>query len=225
MRVFNNVIGFSSHEACLARPLQWLWVRPRTRPIWRMGWTKLATWSRRLSQCRPSPVSTLLLAGWGRPVTVLSKPIKPSQSKAAPERRCAARCCMRVYWQYPSALQVWTLHDARARNMASNRRFQLTATIDRQADSHCRRSNHPIHPYPPQHLSQPLLGQFVLSFRLKIACIMAFVQLLSGIAYRAVDHPAALDGRSRGNRFGPADDMNILMPRQKLACTVLCPLR
>jgi len=57
------------------------WARPRTRPMWRMGWTKLATWSRRLSQCRPSPVSTLLLAGWGRPAldsigASQTKPIK-----------------------------------------------------------------------------------------------------------------------------------------------------
>src|SRR5689334_1355543 len=62
--------------------------------MWRMGWTKLATWSRRLSQCRPSPVSTLLLAGWGRPIWVLSEQGKPSQSKAAVEVGCAMARCM-----------------------------------------------------------------------------------------------------------------------------------
>jgi len=74
-------------------------VRPRTRPMWRIGWTKLATWSRPLSQCRPSPVSTLLLAGWGRPIRVLSEHVQASQSKAAAQRRCAAACCMQeVQW-------------------------------------------------------------------------------------------------------------------------------
>src|SRR5215831_14970417 len=64
MRVFNDVLGLLGHEALLRKKS---WVRPRTRPMRRMGRTKLATWSRQLSQCRPSPVSTLLLAGWGRP--------------------------------------------------------------------------------------------------------------------------------------------------------------
>src|SRR6185295_11831674 len=51
------------------------------------------------------------------------------------------------------------------------------------------------------------------------------VQLLGGVANRTVDHPAALDGRPFGYRSCPADDMSILMPLQKLARTVLCPLR
>lgn len=70
-----------------------------------------------------------------------------------------------------------------------------------------------------------LLGQFVLRLRVEVAPIMAFVQLLSKIAYGAVDHPAPLNGGPLGNRLCPADDMNVLLPLQELTRTVLCALR
>src|SRR5215475_8249625 len=72
-------------------------------------------------------------------------------------------------------------------------------------------------PPPPANL----LAQFVLCFRVEVACIMALVQLLSGIADGAVDHPAALNCRPLGNGSCPADDVNIFLSLQELACTVL----
>src|SRR5262249_46624282 len=66
MRVLNDVLGLFDHDALRTVP-QKLWARPRPQPLCRTARTKLAAWSRQLSQCRRSPVSTLLLAGWGRP--------------------------------------------------------------------------------------------------------------------------------------------------------------
>jgi len=49
--------------------------------------------------------------------------------------------------------------------------------------------------------SQLLLDKFALRFRIEVACSMAFVQLLSGITYGAIDHPASLDCASLGNHL------------------------
>ena len=43
----------------------------------------------------------------------------------------------------------------------------------------------------PVHIM--LRCQFVLRLRIEVACSLAFVQLLSRIAYSAIDHPTALN--------------------------------
>jgi hypothetical protein len=64
-----------------------------------------------------------------------------------------------------------------------------------------------------------------LRLRFEIACIMAFVQLLNGIARGAVDHPPPLDGGLLRDRLCPAHDVDVLLPLQELAGIVRCALR
>src|SRR6476619_3938693 len=73
--------------------------------------------------------------------------------------------------------------------------------------------------------ARALPGQFVLRLRIEIACIMAFVQLLGGIAHGAVDHSAPPDGGPLRDRLCPAHDVDVLPPLQELAGLVLCTLR
>src|SRR5688572_5825051 len=59
--------------------------------------------------------------------------------------------------------------------------------------------------------ARALGGQFVLRLRIEVAGSMAFMQLLSRIADGAIDHSAALNGRSLGNHLGPANDVNVFL--------------
>src|SRR4030095_578927 len=59
--------------------------------------------------------------------------------------------------------------------------------------------------------------QLVRGLGLEVAGLVALGRLARGIAKRAVDHPAALHRRPRGDLVGPALDVLVLAHRQELA--------
>src|SRR5580704_19164517 len=66
-----------------------------------------------------------------------------------------------------------------------------------------------------------LLGcQLVLGPQFEIAGVMAFVQLVRGIALQAVDDAPPLDGWTLADDVGPALDVLVVLHRQELAGAV-----
>src|SRR5690348_3447414 len=63
-------------------------------------------------------------------------------------------------------------------------------------------------------------SEFILRPGIKVACIMALVQLARRIAVGAVHHAAALHGRTLKQRIGPALDVAITLPVNKFARAV-----
>src|SRR5882757_5006225 len=59
--------------------------------------------------------------------------------------------------------------------------------------------------------------QLVLSPQLEVAGVMAFMELVRGIALQAVDDASALDGRAIADQVGPALDVLVVADRQELA--------